>query len=262
MKVRFKMPDDCKVTVAWQEVLNEKNAFRAANAEELLWIGMLIGKHFERRTKVGQLEAITAVGQDLKESAAMFESAVKAVVPAYVRTYGGKPVFQDSPVKKFVIVVNIDKNYVGGGAVFVRTISMMLKDVPPKTMSASTSRWIHMITHELGHLWNGLSIREESQEFGFNEGATDYLAYLLEARAGFIGKDELLKVLAKKFDEYKTVAGKISPRQAGSNKVKNYDLIYSGGFLAALALDIEMRKATENQKVSLIYLNLCAGISL
>ena len=248
MKVQFKMPDDWKVTVAWQEIAGEKNTFRAANAEELLWIGMLAGKHLERKTKVGQLEVVMAIGQDLRQSFAMFDHAVKAIVPAYIKTYGGEPVLQGSPIKKFVIIANIDKDYVGGGAVFVRTISMMLKDVPLKTNEASTFSWSHIITHELGHLWNGQSIREENQESWFNEGVTDYLAYLLEARVGLISKAELLKVFAGKFDEYKPVAGKISLRKAGNNKAKNYDLIYSGGLIAALALDVEIRKATKNQK--------------
>lgn len=248
MKVRFKMSDDWKVTVAWQEISDEKNAFRAANAEELLWIGILAGKHLERKTKVGRLEVIMAVGQDLRQSAAMFDRAVKALVPTYVKIYGGEPVFQGSPVKKFVIIANIDKNYVGGGAVFVRTISMMLKNVPPKTKKASTFSWNHIITHELGHLWNGQSIREASQEFWFVEGVTDYLAYLVEARIGLINKAELLKVFAEKFDEYKSVAGKTSLRKAGGNKSKNYDLIYSGGLVTALALDVEIRSRTKNQR--------------
>jgi predicted metalloprotease with PDZ domain len=242
------MPDDWKITVAWQKISGEKNAFRAANAEELIWIGMLAGKHLERKTKVGNLEVVMSVGQDLRQSSAMFDRAVKTIVPAYIKTYGGEPVFQGSPVKKFVIIANIDRNYVGGGAVFVRTISMMLKDVPQKTKEASTFSWNHIIVHELGHLWNGQSIREENQEFWFVEGATDYLAYLLEARVGLISKAELLKVFAKKFDEYKPIAGKTSLRKAGNNKGKNYDLIYSGGLITALALDIEIRKTTRNQK--------------
>jgi predicted metalloprotease with PDZ domain len=248
MRVRFKMPDDWNVAVAWQEISSEKNAFRVANAEELLWIGMLAGKHLERKTKVGNLEVILAVGQDLRQSSEMFDRAVKTIIPAYIKIYGGEPVFQGSPIKKFVIIVNTDKNYVGGGAVFVRTISMMLKEVPQKTNEASTFSWNHIIAHELGHLWNGQSIREENQESWFHEGVTDYLAYLVQARIGLISRAELPKVLAKKFDEYKPVAGKITMRKAGDKKAKNYDLIYSGGLITALALDIEIRKATKNQK--------------
>lgn len=248
VKVRFVMPADWKVTVAWQESANEKNAFRAANAEELLWIGMLAGKHHELKTKTGRLEVIMAVGQDLRQSSEMFDRAVKAIVPGYIKIYGGEPVFQGSPVKKFVIIANIDRNYVGGGAVFVRTISLMLKGVPLETEAASTSGWSHIITHELGHLWNGQSIREENQEFWFVEGVTDYLAYLLEARAGLMSRAELLKVFTRKYDEYTPVAGKTSLRNSGNNKGKNYDLIYSGGLITALALDIEIRKATKNQK--------------
>ncbi len=62
-----------------------------------------------------------------------------------------------------------------------------------------------------------------------------------------IAKDELLNVFARKFHEYKPVAGKLSLQKAGNDKANNYDLIYSGGFLAALALDIEIHEATKNK---------------
>ncbi len=63
-----------------------------------------------------------------------------------------------------------------------------------------------------------------------------------------MSRAELLKVFTRKFGEYSPVAGKTSLRKAGNNKAKNYDLIYSGGLITALALDIEIRKATKNQK--------------
>ncbi len=248
MNVRFDLPQDWKVSVAWEELTNEKNAFKANNAEELLWIGMLAGKHLERSTKVGQLEVVLAVGQDIRQSAEMLDRAVKAVLPRYVKIYGGEPVVQGSPLNKFVIIVNVDKDYVGGGAVFVRTISMMLTDVPQKTSEASTFSWQHIITHELGHLWDGQSFSGESEEVWFQEGVTDYLAYLVQSDAGLIGKDELLKVFARKLDEYVPVAGKMSLTKAGSDKGGNYDLLYSGGLIAALALDVEIRKGTQNKK--------------
>ncbi|MBA2378294.1 MAG: hypothetical protein H0V76_01810 [Blastocatellia bacterium] len=37
MNVRFNLPQDWKVSVAWEELSNEKNAFKASSAEELLW---------------------------------------------------------------------------------------------------------------------------------------------------------------------------------------------------------------------------------
>ncbi len=123
MKVRFKMPEDWNVTVAWEEDANERNALWAKDAEELLWIGMLAGKHLESKTRVGQLEVVMAVGQELGQSAEMFDRAIKAIIPAYNKIYGGGPLFQGLPLKKFVIIGNIDKKYDGGGAVFVRTIT-------------------------------------------------------------------------------------------------------------------------------------------
>ena len=246
MTVRFNVPNGWKVTVPWQEVSGQENTFRVSNAEELVWIGMLVGKHLERKTHVGNLEVTLAIGQDLKPSADLFDQTVKTIVPAYINIYGGEPVFRGSSINKFVIFANRDPNDEGGGAVFVRTISMMLRDLPTKQEAASTFSWSHIIVHEMGHLWNGQSIREAGQESWFNEGVTDYLSYLLEARAGLISRQELLKVFAQKYDEYLAVAGKLSIRRAGDHKGANYDLVYSGGLIAALALDVELRRNTKN----------------
>ncbi len=246
MTVRFNVPNGWKVTVPWQEVSGQENTFRVSDAEELVWIGMLVGKHLERKTHVGKLEVTLAIGQDLKPSAGLFDQTVKSIVPAYIKIYGGEPVFRGSSINKFVIFANRDPNYEGGGAVFVRTISMMLKDLPKKQDGSSTFSWSHIIVHEMGHLWNGQSIREAGQEFWFNEGVTDYLAYLLEARAGLISRQELLKAFAQKYDEYLAVAGKLSMRRAGDDKGNNYDLVYSGGLIASLALDVELRRDTKN----------------
>ncbi len=246
MTVRFNVPDGWKVTVPWQITSDQKNAYRVPNAEELVWIGILVGTHLERTTQIGNLEVTLALGQDLQSSAELFDQAVKDVVPAYIEIYGGEPVVNGSSINKFVIFANRDPNYVGGGAVFVRTISLMLGDLPTKQGDASTYKWSHIIVHELGHLWNGQSIRETGQEYWFNEGVTDYLAYLLEARVGLISRQGLLDVFAQKYDEYLAVGGTISMRRAGDDKGKNYDLVYSGGLIASLALDVELRTNTKS----------------
>ncbi len=44
--------------------------------------------------------------------------------------------------------------------------------------------------------------------------------------------------------DYRTQAGRAAMQAVSSEKAKYYDLIYSGGFLVALALDIELRART------------------
>jgi hypothetical protein len=40
-------------------------------------------------------------------------------------------------------------------------------------------------------------------------------------------------------------------RRAGDDNGNNYDLVYSGGLIASLALDVELRRNTKNVSVNL-----------
>ena len=90
---------------------------------------------------------------------------------------------------------------------------------------------------------------KRTKSFGLPKRFTDYLAYILETRAGISQSNKTYSIpIARKHDEYLAVAGKTGMRPAGDDKGKNYDLVYSGGLIAALALDIELRKNTSGGK--------------
>jgi predicted metalloprotease with PDZ domain len=57
-------------------------------------------------------------------------------------------------------------------------------------------------------------------------------------------RPDLERVSAEESTKYLTHAGRLSLRAAGLEKDKNYDLVYSGGFVTALALDSEIRRHT------------------
>jgi predicted metalloprotease with PDZ domain len=60
-----------------------------------------------------------------------------------------------------------------------------------------------------------------------------------------VSEDTLPHVIHAQLADYGRQAGR-APMQAVSNdKAKYYDLIYSGGFLVALALDVELRARTD-----------------
>ena len=235
--VQFNISAGWNVSTPWKEVHNRHNTFSVSGVEELTNIGMLVGSHLEQKIKEENLEVILAVGGDLKESMGLFDATVRPLVLASIE------LFSKSPSGKVVIIANSDK--FDGGGTFIRSISMLFKDAPNNENRAN---WGHIISHEILHLWIGQSIREAEQEYWFTEGFTDYLATRLDTRTAIISKQELFSTFARKYDEYLAVAGKISIRSAGNEKAKNYDLVYSGGFVSALVLDIEIRRNTKLTK--------------
>ena len=96
------------------------------------------------------------------------------------------------------------------------------------------------------HLWIGNAIRaaDEPHENWLTEGFTDYLSYQIMVMAGFLSRQELLNQYQEESRKYLAQAGHISMRDAGEKKERNYALVYSGGFLVAIALDAEINKAT------------------
>lgn len=239
INVRFHLPEGWRVSAPWQNLEHEPFVFSVPRAEELLNAAVLVGKHYERRVRMEDLEVVIASGQDLKNAADLFEATIKPIVPAAIKLFGGSPVIDGSPSNRFLIIANRDT--FDGGGTFPRSISMLFKD-PPQL--SNRDNWGHIIVHELLHLWNGMSFRGATQEHWLGEGFTDYLAYMLEARAGFIKPTELFDQLAREYSKYVAVAGKIGMRPAGAAKAKNYDLVYSGGLIAALALDLEILQRT------------------
>ncbi len=111
----------------------------------------------------------------------------------------------------------------------------------------------HVIAHEIYHLWNtGIEISEKNQgDFEwFNEGfAAEYSSYIAGLRFGDLDQKEFLDLLQSEWKKYATkLDGKVSLASAGENKRANYDLVYGGGLIAAVALDIQIRHESGNTK--------------
>ncbi len=243
LRVRFVLPKGWRVSTPWPEVAGEAGVYAVCDVEELTDAGLLAGKHLERRITVGGFEVVLAVGSELGQAAGLFEEVIRGTAQEATLLFGGTPIIKGAKANKFLVVANRDR-FDGGGS-FPRTVSMLMKNLP---QASNRSEWAYLIIHELLHSWNGQSFRSAGQEHWFGEGFTDYLTYLLETRTGMVSEPQLFAVLARKYDEYLAVAGKVNLRAAGINKSKNYDLIYSGGLIVALALDIAILKSTNGAR--------------
>ena len=231
--VQFRLPDGWMATTPWSDVPGEHDTFRVPNFQELANVALVLGQYAKRRVLSGGSEVTIALGVDLADAMDLFESTLEPLLPAATKLFAG------APAGKFVVLAN-RATYSSGGA-FIRSVSMVFKDPPS---AESRSELGHFLGHELVHLWLGNAIQasEVEKEYWLSEGFTDYLSYRLLVDVGLMRRPELANVFADESKKYMAHAGQLSLRAAGLEKDKNYDLVYSGGFMTALALDSETRQ--------------------
>ncbi|MEM7200141.1 MAG: hypothetical protein AAF628_07740 [Planctomycetota bacterium] len=111
--------------------------------------------------------------------------------------------------------------------------------------AAGYGTWGHIMAHEVLHSYNGSGgLVPERQEEWSKEGFTDYLAAVHLVRAGLTDVATFAARVASAGRSYEARTRGISIRDAGADKFTHRGLVYGGGLLAALMLDVDMRTAT------------------
>jgi predicted metalloprotease with PDZ domain len=236
--VDFVLPPDWTVTTPWQAAPGPR-AFAVPGFRELTHVGLVMGKYAEQTLRAGGTNVAVALGQDLAGSMPLFIRALKPLLRAAADLFGG------SPPGRFVVLANRD-TYTSGGA-FLRSISMVFQEAP----TAETKTFLaHFLGHEMLHLWIGGAIRaaDEDHQNWLSEGFTDYLSYQLMLQEGLLTPRQLSEQASIEYGKYRAQAGRISLFRAGEHKDKNYDLVYSGGYVAALSLDTEIRRRSSGHR--------------
>jgi predicted metalloprotease with PDZ domain len=242
-RVRFELPEGQRVLTAWN---GEDNEFVVKGAEELVWTVILLGKFERLRFKSGDMIVVMAFSEKLTEQMELIRALTIQSLDGFWEYYGGPPVATAAPSQTYLQVINVDSTYEGGGAVFTNSISIMLNEPPARCDSISTHCWHHIVVHELGHLWNGLSLVTNEQDQWFREGFNDHLAWRLQRDLGLYDEDQfqqLIKLKEKEAEEGARGSG-TTLLLAGNDKARNYDMIYSGGFTFAQKLDNMLLNAT------------------
>ena len=206
----------------------------------MIYAYMVLGTHSEKVAKSGEAEVIVAVGGSFKTAAAEIQGTVEAFLKAYSGVCSG------TPKGRMLFVANPygEQGRLGGG-VSRRSISVLIGGA---LNEASNRFWVPLVGHEVFHIWNGTVISFKEQEYWFSEGFTEYYSHITSARLGFTSESDFLKNLERVCKLYLSKQGELSIREAGKNKGSNSDLVYQGGSLIALALDVQIRKRTQNQK--------------
>jgi predicted metalloprotease with PDZ domain len=113
----------------------------------------------------------------------------------------------------------------------------------------------HIIAHEFFHNWNGELIRQENYEMNwFIEGVTTYYSYKSCQDVRMLDGGGFARELRDRYEKHYVGNPKrleLSLAEAGQTVLQNQDttqLLYSGGMLAALALDIEIDSRSGHQE--------------
>jgi len=157
---------------------------------------------------------------------------MRPIIEGYAQDFGG------SPERKIAFFFSADPNpKIGGGETSHNTISMMLSKAPNMV---DKGLWSYVVAHEVHHLWGAGSSTSQEVEW-FNEGFSVYGAMLALYQSGLTSEAEFFKEIASAYDRYLANGGRVSLREAGADKGKNFYVIYNGGMAAAIALDIEAK---------------------
>jgi len=180
------------------------------------------------------------------QAASQYQDEVKQLVEQAFQRY--VPLFQGHPRDS-------DGNPYRQLTLKIKTADMPGGEADPGVVELSINprqifgyaNWRTLLLHEVFHLWNAESFRYASQkEQWFNEGFTDFYAYKTAAQLGVLSPAQALANTALPLGYYQSAAQPFSMRQAAEvSKTDHYFLVYNGGWVTALVLDLDIRKRSQ-----------------
>lgn len=237
-EVEIALPAGWRAVTPWPRSADGLR-FAPASRRELLSNALFFGTAATESVTVGGVELTLLLGRRYLPAKALFADLLRTQLESYRALFGADPA-----ARRFLVVVN--QGDTGDGGAFASSFSQLIQGDADE---GNRVIWGYVMAHELFHFWNGLSlVPADDREEWFKEGATDYLTTATLARNGLIDESVLLKRLESAV--LRTVLARrlqgldLSVRDSGREKQKNRLLVYGGGALASLALDVELRKAS------------------
>ena len=243
--VTFDSDDDWKVSNPWL-VTEVNNQFIATDLDDLAFGMIFAGTHEEFIIREGNFEAIFALGNSVKQHQQEFTEIAQGIFDYYVSLFGGIPKTGNDDYIKTVVIVNSAAQT--DGEVVGNNISILL-DPEGDEMSHTIARFV--LVHEFFHLWNGKSFgpQEENMEW-FKEGFTNYYTLKALHHVGSL-TDETFIALFENFFYQRYITdseiGSVSMTE-GDKKHSNWGVIYAGGMMASMAIDMLIRGDSDNER--------------
>lgn len=242
--VEFDLPAGWKAHTPWQKNASAKaNEFVVDSRRELVNNALFLGEAAVDQFNAGGMELRVVLGKRYWPQRAMFRDIMERQLHSYQALFARPPL-----AKRYLVIINQGDS--GDGGAFSGSFSQFMR---AEASLATRPLWGRVLAHELLHFWNGQSlVPKTDEEEWFKEGVTDYLTISTLARNGFVDRQFVtgwLENLSRGQAVARMAQGlKGTVRQAAKDKHRNWLLVYGGGSIAALAMDVELRRATENRQ--------------
>ena len=240
IRVSFQLPRGWRAHTPWTAV--DATTFDVASRRELTSNALFLGTADATTFDAGGVQLTLVLGKRYLPAKPRFQRLLRTQLQSYFDLFGGPP-----RAKRYLIVINEDAS--GDGGAFASSFSQCIQG---DADARNEVIWGYVMAHELLHFWNGLTIvPTDWHEEWFKEGATDYLTIATLAKNGLIDEPLLFKRL-ENVPRRALIARhaqglSMTVREAGEDKQPNRQLVYGGGSLAALALDVELRKRSADR---------------
>ena len=237
-EVRFTLPPGWQAHTPWR-ALAEPHTFEAATRRELANNALFLGTARAERIEAGGIALTLVMGKRYWPQRAVFQELIDKQLRSYRAMFGKVP-----PAARYLVVIN--QNESGDGGAFSGSFSQFLRGDGDR---ATRPIWGRVVAHELLHIWNGVALQPaDGKEEWFKEGVTDYLTVATMAQNGMVDRAYLMQYL-ENLGRGQMVARmglglKGTVQEAAKDKHKNWLLVYGGGSVAALAMDVELRRAS------------------
>jgi predicted metalloprotease with PDZ domain len=237
-RVDIDLPAGWTAHTPWRAVGNA-GSFIAESRRELVNNALFFGTARADTLRAGGVELSLVMGKRYWPQRAVFKELLERQLASYQQLFGAAPL-----AKRYLIIINQHQS--GDGGAFSSSFSQFLRGDGDR---ATRPIWGRVVAHELLHFWNGQSlVPADGREEWFKEGVTDYLAVTTMARNGLVDQAYLRQFL-ENLGRGQMVARmglglKDTVQDAARDKHKNWLLVYGGGSVAALAMDVELRRTS------------------
>jgi len=243
IELRLDVPDNWHVSTPWERIGHSGHRFVCKDQDDLMYAYLVLGEHCERLAHLskgpGNMEIVLAAGGRFKPAIGEVQGTVESILHAYSEVFGG------TPKGRMLFVANpYGREGHHAGGVSGRSISVLVGGTLDK---ANRHFWGPLVAHVVCYIWNGEVIRFRQQEYWFGAGFTEYYSRIICTRLGLTSESDFLRNLERTWESYLSRQGGLSVREAGENKSAHRELVYDGGSLIAAALDLQIRKRTQNR---------------
>ncbi len=239
VEIEIAGPDGWSVVAPWPDVPNSGHTYRPS-LDALRDDIVLVGDWKVSEVNAGGLAATFAFAPSEEWLEPLVKEQLGPIVEAEIALFGG------APQPKYLFVFGSSGGVPGlGGSPKTNSMTLFVgKDLPESRLSSGIS---HLVAHEFHHTWMRSRCQPEDDLRFVAEGYTDYYAYLVSWRLGFLSRERFKAILEEKIAKGSRALGEYGGSLAAAGGPEfflgrsAYDACYAGGLTMALWTDIAIR---------------------